>query len=70
MGLLPTNAGRRVSEISVRMALGAGRSHIVRLVLQGAFGLILFGLYWVADDVCRGAILNSQLYGINPYNPW
>ena len=44
-GVTAYNAGRRVSEIGARMALGADRRHIIRLVLQGAFGPILFGLF-------------------------
>ena len=56
-GVTAYNAGRRTSEIGVRMALGAGRGQIVRLVFRGAFGLILLGImHRTAVDVCRGAI--------------
>jgi predicted permease len=69
-GVTAYNAGRRVSEIGVRMALGADRSHIVRLVLRGTFGLILFGLcIGLPLTFAVGRFLGSQLYGINPYNP-
>src|SRR5258707_4717963 len=43
-GVTAYNAGRRISEIGVRMALGANRGHVVRLILRDAFGLILVGL--------------------------
>jgi predicted permease len=69
-GVTAYNAGRRVSEIGVRMALGADRSDIVRLVLRGAFGLILFGLFiGLPLTFAVGRFLGSQLYGISPYNP-
>jgi predicted permease len=69
-GVTAYNVGRRVSEIGVRMALGADRSHIVRLVLRGAFGLILLGLLiGLPLTFAVGRFLGSQLYGMNPFNP-
>jgi predicted permease len=69
-GVTAYNAGRRVSEIGVRMALGANRGHVVRLVLRGAFGLILVGLLiGLPLTFAVGRFLGSQLYGLNPYNP-
>jgi ABC-type antimicrobial peptide transport system permease subunit len=64
------NAGRRVNEIGVRMALGADRGDIVSLILRGAFALILFGLLiGVPMSFAAGRVLGNQLYGMNPYNP-
>jgi ABC-type antimicrobial peptide transport system permease subunit len=52
------------------MALGANRGHVVRLVLRGAFGLILLGLcIGLPMTFALGRLLGNQLYGINPYNP-
>jgi len=51
------------------MALGAGRGHVVRLVVRGAFGLILFGLLiGLPLTFVAGRFLGSQLYGMSPYN--
>jgi len=69
-GVTAYNAGRRVSEIGVRMALGANRGQIVALVLRGAFGLILLGLLiGLPLTFAAGRFLGNQLYGMNPYNP-
>jgi predicted permease len=69
-GVTAFNAGRRVSEIGVRMALGANRGHVVRLVLRGAFGPILFGLFiGLPLTFALGRFLGNQLYGVNPYDP-
>ena len=69
-GVTAYNAGRRINEIGVRMALGANRGHVVRLVLRGAFGLILFGLLiGLPLTFAVGRFLGNQLYGTNPYNP-
>jgi predicted permease len=69
-GVTAYNAGRRIHEIGVRMALGANRGHVVRLVLRGAFGLILFGLFiGLPLAFAAGRFLGKQLYGMSPYNP-
>ncbi len=69
-GVTAYNAGRRVNEIGVRMALGANRGHVVALILRGAFGLIVFGLLLgLPLTLAAGRFLGHQLYGMNPYDP-
>jgi predicted lysophospholipase L1 biosynthesis ABC-type transport system permease subunit len=69
-GVTAHNAGRRTSEIGVRVALGATRGQVVRLVLRGALGLIVIGLLiglpltWAV-----GRFLGNQLYGTSPFDP-
>jgi predicted permease len=69
-GVTAYNAGRRVNEIGVRMALGATRRKVITLVLRGAFGLILVGLLCgLPLALASGRFLGSQLYGMSPYDP-
>jgi ABC-type antimicrobial peptide transport system permease subunit len=69
-GVTAYNAGLRVGEIGVRMALGADRGDIIALVLRGAFMLIVLGLIiGFPLTFASGKFLGSQLYGMNPYNP-
>ena len=69
-GVTAYNVGRRKGEIGVRMALGASRGGVVRLVLRGAFLLIAFGLILgIPLSLATAGILSSQLHGLNPYDP-
>ena len=69
-GVTAYNAGRRTSEIGVRIALGADRGHVIRLVLRDACGLILLGLcLGIPLTFAAGRFLGSQLNGMSPYNP-
>src|SRR5947209_12654854 len=69
-GVTAYNAGGRVNEIGVRMALGADRGHVIRLVLRGAFGIVLLGLsIGLPLAFAAGRFLGNQLHGISPYNP-
>ncbi len=69
-GVIAYNAGRRVNEVGLRIALGATRGDVVRLVLKGAFGLTLLGLLiGLPLTFAAGRLLGNQLYGMNPYNP-
>ena len=43
-GLVAYAASRRTREIGIRVAIGAGRGEVVRLVLRQALGLALAGL--------------------------
>ena len=70
-GVIAYNAERRVSEVGVRIALGATRGDVVRLVLKGALGLILAGLsIGLPLTFAAGRLLGSQLYGMSPYSPF
>jgi predicted permease len=69
-GVIAYNAARRAGEVGVRIALGATRGDVVRLVLKGAFGLILAGLsIGLPLTFAAGRLLGNQLYGMSPYNP-
>jgi ABC-type antimicrobial peptide transport system permease subunit len=69
-GVTAYNAGRRVGEIGVRMALGATRAQVAALVLRGAFALVAAGLVvGLPLALAAGRFLGSQLYGLNPYDP-
>ena len=68
-GITAYHVGRRTGEIGVRMALGASRGQVVRLVLGGAFPLIAFGLILgIPLSLATSRVLSSQLYGLNPYD--
>jgi predicted permease len=69
-GVIAYNVGSRTSEIGVRMALGAGRGDVFKLILRGALALISFGLLLgIPLALAAGRFLGKQLYGINQYDP-
>jgi hypothetical protein len=64
------NAGRRTTEIGVRMALGAKRFDVIGLVLHGAVRLLVLGLLFGLPLTYGAArMLGNQLYGTDPYDP-
>jgi len=68
-GVIAYNASRRLSEVGVRIALGATRGDVVRLVLKGAVGLIVAGLsIGLPLTFAAGRLLENQIYGVKPYN--
>jgi predicted permease len=69
-GVTAYNVEVRTNEIGVRMALGACRGSVIRLVLRGAFLLVAFGLILgIPLSLVTSRVLSSQLYGLNPYDP-
>jgi macrolide transport system ATP-binding/permease protein len=69
-GVLAYNVARRTQEIGIRMALGAARSGILRMVLREA--LLLAGIGVVIGIPCALAanhLLTSMLFGLSPTNP-
>ena len=62
-GVTAYNAGRRTSEIGVRVALGATRGDVVRLVVRSALALVAIGLLvGLPLTFAAGRFLGTQLY--------
>jgi predicted permease len=69
-GVMAYTVEQRTSEIGVRMALGADRARVVRLVLRGAFFQIGIGLaLGIPLAIVAGHLMTSQLFGVSPWDP-
>jgi predicted permease len=69
-GLTAYQVARRTSEIGIRMALGADRSNILKMVLRGAFLQVLIGLaIGIPIVLLSGKAFASQFYGVSSFNP-
>jgi predicted permease len=69
-GVTAYSVERRTSEIGVRMALGADRMAVLKLVLAGAFLQVAIGLaIGIPATIFGGRALANQLFGIKPYDP-
>jgi len=69
-GVMAYAVEQRTSEIGLRMALGAVRGDIVRMVLRGAIWQIGIGLgIGIPLAVLAGKLMKDQLFGVEPWNP-
>lgn len=69
-GVTAYSVERRTSEIGIRMALGADRAAVLKLVLKGAFLQVVIGLaIGVPATILGGRAMANFLYGIKPYDP-
>jgi predicted permease len=70
-GVTAYTVARRTNEIGLRMALGADRGKIVRLVLRGAFRSVAIGLaLGIPLAIAGGRLMSSQLYQVANWDPW
>jgi putative ABC transport system permease protein len=69
-GVMAYSVEQRTSEIGLRMALGADRWQVVRMVLRGAFSQIGIGLaLGIPAAIGAGKLMTDQLYGVRPWDP-
>jgi len=69
-GVTAYSVERRTSEIGIRMALGADRLNVLRLVLRGAFLQMGIGLaIGIPATILGGRAMATQLFGVKPYDP-
>jgi ABC-type antimicrobial peptide transport system permease subunit len=69
-GVMAYTVEQRTSEIGVRMAMGADRGHVIKMVLRGAFSQILIGLaLGIPAAIGAGKLMNNQLFGVKPWDP-
>jgi len=69
-GLMSYTVNRRTGEIGIRMALGAERGRIVRMILRETLLLIACGLLiGLPMAVLASRLIASQLFGLKPGDP-
>jgi hypothetical protein len=69
-GVTAFAVAQRTGEIGVRMALGADRATVIRLVLHGAFTKVGLGLLLgIPLAIGAGRLIASQLYGVTNWDP-
>jgi putative ABC transport system permease protein len=69
-GVMAYMVEQRTSEIGVRMALGADRGSVVKMVLRGAFSQVGIGLaLGIPAAIGAGMLMTSQLFHVRPWDP-
>jgi predicted permease len=69
-GLLAYTVARRTNEIGVRMALGAGRAGVLRLVMGDACRLVALGtMVGLLAALAASRLVASMLFGLAPTDP-
>ena len=64
------SVAQRGHEIGIRMALGAARTTVLKLVLRQGMSLVAIGLaIGIAGALAVTRYLESQLFGVKPTDP-
>jgi ABC-type antimicrobial peptide transport system permease subunit len=70
-GVLRYAVAQRTHEIGLRLALGANRLDILRMILSHAAGLAIIGIVvGSAGAAALSKFIASSLYGVQTHDPW
>jgi putative ABC transport system permease protein len=69
-GVMEYMVEQRTGEIGIRMALGADRWRVVKMVLRRAFSQVGIGLaLGIPAAIGAGRLMKDQLFGVKPWDP-
>jgi ABC-type antimicrobial peptide transport system permease subunit len=69
-GVMAYSVARRTREIGLRLALGAQRGAVLKMVLRDAAKLLALGIaIGIAGALAAGPVLTNMLYGAGPRDP-
>lgn len=69
-GVIAYSVARRTGEIGIRMALGAQRGQVLRMILRESLFLAVAGVVaGLMVAICLTRYVTGMLYGLKPYDP-